>query len=101
MYKRGDIVLIPFPFADLTGTKIRPALVVSTMAYEKENGNITVAMITSVNAKFFHRLEACATRYASIDRYAFAIDMSSAPITPFPPGYAEVFVFPNKAASIG
>jgi len=48
MYKRGDIVLIPFPFTDLTGAKIRPAVVVSTMAYEKENGNITVAMITSV-----------------------------------------------------
>lgn len=48
MYKRGDIVLIPFPFADLTGTKIRPAVVVSTAAYEEENGNITVAMVTSV-----------------------------------------------------
>jgi len=48
MYKRGDIVLIPFPFADLTGTKIRPAVVVSTRSYEKESGDFTVAMITSV-----------------------------------------------------
>ena len=48
MYKRGDIVLIPFPFADLTSAKTRPAVVVSTKLYEKECGNFTVAMITSV-----------------------------------------------------
>jgi len=48
MFKKGDVVLIPFPFTDLTSAKTRPAVIVSTEAYEKETGNFMVAMITSV-----------------------------------------------------
>ncbi|MCJ8164786.1 type II toxin-antitoxin system PemK/MazF family toxin [Pontibacter sp. E15-1] len=40
--KKGDIVLIPFPFTDLTGQKNRPAAVL--IASERD---ITVAFITS------------------------------------------------------
>ena len=29
-FKRGDVVLAPFPFSDLAGSKVRPALVVSS-----------------------------------------------------------------------
>lgn len=32
-FQRGDVVLIPFPFTDLTATKTRPAVVVSSPAY--------------------------------------------------------------------
>jgi mRNA interferase MazF len=48
MYSKGDIVLVPFPFSDLSSSKTRPAVVVSTEDYEGETGNIIVAMITSV-----------------------------------------------------
>ncbi len=29
MYRKGDIVLLPFPFTDLSATRTRPAVVVS------------------------------------------------------------------------
>ncbi len=38
---RGDIILITFPFSDLTSTKIRPALAVyrfSEIEFHKEAG---------------------------------------------------------------
>lgn len=48
MYQKGDVVLPPFPFTDLTATKTRPVVVVSVGVFQRETGNFTVAMITSV-----------------------------------------------------
>jgi mRNA interferase MazF len=48
MYQKGDVALIPFPFSDLTTSKTRPAVVVSISEFEKETGDFTVAMITSI-----------------------------------------------------
>lgn len=43
--RRGDVVLVPFPFADLSGSKVRPAVIVSADPQEAE---IVIAFITSV-----------------------------------------------------
>jgi mRNA interferase MazF len=42
---QGDIVLVPFPFADLTGRKMRPAVIVSA---DPQGSELIVAFITSV-----------------------------------------------------
>lgn len=39
---KGDIILIPFPFSDLTGTKLRPAVVLIN-----GQADLTVSFITS------------------------------------------------------
>lgn len=46
-YRRGDIVLVPFPFSDLSQAKRRPALVISTDAFNKAAREIVIAQITS------------------------------------------------------
>ncbi|MDZ7724633.1 MAG: type II toxin-antitoxin system PemK/MazF family toxin [candidate division KSB1 bacterium] len=45
-YKKWDIVLVPFPFTDLSSSKKRPALVVSPDEYNK-GLDIVIAFITS------------------------------------------------------
>ena len=45
--QRGDIVLVPFPFTDLTTAKQRPALVISTDLYHSGEPDIILAAITS------------------------------------------------------
>src|SRR4051812_17248422 len=42
---RGDVVLVPFPFADLTGKKMRPAVIVSA---DPQGSEVILAFITSV-----------------------------------------------------
>ena len=43
---RGDVVLVPFPFQDRPGEKIRPALVVQSDAENQRLANTILAMIT-------------------------------------------------------
>jgi mRNA interferase MazF len=40
--KKGDIILISFPFTDLTGSKLRPAIVLASSQLD-----VTVAFITT------------------------------------------------------
>ncbi len=42
-----NIILVPFPFSDLSGSKVRPALVVSNNIYNSQNLDIVVTAITS------------------------------------------------------
>lgn len=44
---RGSVVLLPFPFAELTATKVRPAVVVSSDLYHREEPDLLVVPITS------------------------------------------------------
>ena len=46
-YKRGDVVLVPFPFTDLSSAKQRPALVVSADTFNSTRNDVLVAAITS------------------------------------------------------
>ena len=45
-YKKWEIVLVPFPFTDLTTTKKRPALIISPNEYN-EKLDVVIAFITS------------------------------------------------------
>jgi mRNA interferase MazF len=46
-YSFGDIVLVPFPFTDQTGAKKRPAVVVSSAAYNGARRDLVLMAITS------------------------------------------------------
>jgi mRNA interferase MazF len=43
----GDVVLVPFPFTDQSGTKKRPAVVVSIAGYNTSRRDIVIMAITS------------------------------------------------------
>lgn len=45
--KQGDIILLPFPFSDLTQTKVRPAIIISNDEFNKHSQDLLVCAITS------------------------------------------------------
>lgn len=49
IYKKWDIVLVPFPFTDLSITKKRPALIISPDEYNR-NLDVVIVFITSQSA---------------------------------------------------
>ena len=45
LLKRGDVVLVPFPFTDLTSQKLRPAVIVSV---DPQRIDVVIAFVSSV-----------------------------------------------------
>ncbi len=46
-YQRGDIVLVPIPFTDLSRHPVRPGVVLTSPRFETSTGDIIVAALTS------------------------------------------------------
>lgn len=47
MINQRDVLLVPFPFSDQSGRKVRPVLVLSNDTYNKFGNDIIVCAITS------------------------------------------------------
>jgi mRNA interferase MazF len=46
-FEFGDVVLAPFPFTDHSGTKKRPAVVVSNAGYNRARRDMVIMAVTS------------------------------------------------------
>ena len=46
-FEFGDIILVPFPFTDQSQTKKRPAVVISSQAYNTERPDLIIMAVTS------------------------------------------------------
>ena len=46
-YKQGDVVLVPFPFTDLSTHKQRPAVVLSSRSHSSTHPDVILAPVTS------------------------------------------------------
>lgn len=51
MYKKGTIILIPFPFTDLSASKVRPAVIVSSSLAGDD------AIVAFISSKKVRRLQ--------------------------------------------
>lgn len=47
MFNQREIVLVPFPFSDLSSSKRRPVLIVSNDRYNASHNEVVVCVITS------------------------------------------------------
>lgn len=62
MYERGDVLLIPFPFTDLSATKTRPAVIINSPLYWQIRSEFLLAYISSQVSKINTELD-----YALVD----------------------------------
>jgi len=58
---KGDVVVVPFPFSDLTSTKKRPALVVATMLGD----DIILAQITTKSVSDSYAIEISSSDFST------------------------------------
>lgn len=47
IYRQRDIVLVSFPFSNLSGRKVRPVLVLSNDAYNQRSADVVVCGLTT------------------------------------------------------
>ena len=47
-YKRESVVLVRFPYTDLSGSKVRPAVIVTSNKYLTQDEDVLCAFISSV-----------------------------------------------------
>jgi len=52
-YRRGDVVLVPFPFSDQSTVKKRPAVIISSYRYNAVSQDIIIMAVTSQTEKSF------------------------------------------------
>ena len=71
-YFRGDIVIVPFPFTDLSESKNRPAIVISNSKVNKKP-DVVLAQITS-----------------NVQHDEFSFELKDADVTYSLEGYSEV-----------
>jgi mRNA-degrading endonuclease toxin of MazEF toxin-antitoxin module len=57
-YSFGDVVLVPFPFTDQSGSKKRPAVIVSSADYQAQRRDLVIMAITSTRSSADFRVEA-------------------------------------------
>ena len=46
-YRQGDVVLVSFPFTDLSSSKKRPGVVISPNAFNARKQDVILAAVTS------------------------------------------------------
>ena len=46
-HSHGDVILVPFPFTDQLGAKKRPAVIISSKAYNANRRDLVIMAITS------------------------------------------------------
>ncbi|MFN8491510.1 MAG: type II toxin-antitoxin system PemK/MazF family toxin [Caldilineaceae bacterium] len=51
MYRRGDVIAVPYEYSDLSGGKVRPAVVVSSDAYNLARLDVVAAGISTQVSK--------------------------------------------------
>lgn len=47
IYNQRDIFLVPFPFSDLSGQKVRPVLILSNDRYNQQSADVLVCGLTA------------------------------------------------------
>lgn len=45
-FRRGEVILVPFEYTDRSGTKWRPAIVISSDAYDTTTPDLVIASVT-------------------------------------------------------